>query len=68
MKIPVIQTTTSQPEVHEHLEYSDCRPFPASHMSEYFVPGLVADKLDRAAHILKVHSMIYAARLLHYAG
>ena len=53
MKIPVIQVSASPPEAHGHLKYSDCRPLPASYMSEYSVLGLVVDKLDQAIHILK---------------
>jgi len=52
MKIPVIQMRTNQPEAHEHLKYSDCRPLPTSYMSEYSVLGLVVDKLDQAIHTL----------------
>jgi hypothetical protein len=52
MKIPVIQMTASQPEAHGHLKYSDCRPLPASYMSEYSVLGLVVDKLAQAIEIL----------------
>jgi hypothetical protein len=44
--------TTSQPEAHGHLKYSDCRPLPVSYMSEYSVLGLVVDKLDQAIQTL----------------
>jgi hypothetical protein len=52
MKIPVIQMTASQSEAHEHLKYSDCRPLPASYMSEYWVMGFVVGEIDRAIEIL----------------
>jgi hypothetical protein len=52
MKIPVIQMTVSQPKAHGHSKYSDCRPLPASYMSEYSVLGLVVDGVDRAIEIL----------------
>ena len=52
MKIPVIQMTADQPKAHGHLKYSDCRPLPASYMSEYSVLGLFMDKLDQAIQTL----------------
>jgi hypothetical protein len=58
MKIPVIQMTTSERPEHEHLKYSDCRPLPASYMSEYSVLGLVVDKLDLAVRILSANGLL----------
>jgi hypothetical protein len=61
MKIPVIQMTASQSEVHEHLKYSDCRPLPASYISEYSVLGLVVDELDQTIQTL-IGNGLYVTR------
>lgn len=61
MKIPVIRMTTSEPAAPGHLKYSDCRPLPASYMSEYTVLGLVVDKLDQAVRILSGNGLSIAA-------
>jgi len=53
MKVPVVQMTTNEPAVHDHIKYADCRPLPASYMSEYSVMGLVVDELIRAVEILR---------------
>ena len=53
MKLPVVQMITNEPAAHDHVKYADCRPLPASYMSEYSVTGLVADELIRAVEILK---------------
>jgi hypothetical protein len=60
MKIPMIRMTTGEPSAHEHPAYSDCRPLPASYMSEYTVLGLVVDKLDRAVRILSAKGFYVA--------
>lgn len=53
MKIPMVEMMANcRPEAHAHLKYSDCRPLPASYMSEYSVLGLVVDELDQAIRTL----------------
>ncbi len=44
--------TAGRPAADEGLKYSDCRPLPASYMSEYSVMGLIVDKLDEAIRVL----------------
>ena len=55
MKVPVIQMTMSEPDACDNVKYADCRPLPASYMSEYSVLGLMVDKLVRAVEILEVN-------------
>ncbi len=50
-KIPMVQTKTGQPKSSELLSYSDCRPLPASYMSEYSVLGLIVDDLEKAMEV-----------------
>jgi hypothetical protein len=53
MKIPIVEMMANcRSEAHAHLKYSDCRPLPASYMSEYSVLGLVVDELDQAIRTL----------------
>jgi len=60
--------TTSQPAAEDHVKYSDCRPLPASYMSEYSVLGLVVDKLEQAVRILgangfRIDSEVFGAEV-----
>jgi hypothetical protein len=57
MRIPVIETTAAKPERHGRPKYADCRPLPASCMSEYSVLGLVIGGLDRAVEILSAKGL-----------
>ncbi len=52
MRIPLIETAVGKQEKNTRPKHADRRPLPAAYMSEYYVLGLVVDRLDRAVEIL----------------
>lgn len=52
MKIPVVWMAANKSGAKVRLRYADCRPLPASYMSEHSVLGLVVDDIAEAVRIL----------------
>jgi len=52
MRIPLVETTAGYSGSNGRAKYADCRPLPASYMSEYSVLGIVVGELDQAIEVL----------------